>query len=206
MKMRTICILSLLFALLATAAWAAADAHGTQEALAGKLIRLHVVANSDSQADQALKLLVRDAVLEEAQACLKGCAAAETAEERLTQLLPELEALAASTAAEQGFDYPARATLAWEAYPTREYATFSLPAGRYLSLRVTLGAGEGHNWWCVVFPPLCLSATTEDFTGSALEAGLTGEEVSLITRESGGYAVRFKLIEWVERLLADQGS
>ena len=104
--------------------------------------------------------------------------------------------------AENGFDYSARAALTWEAYPTREYDTFTLPAGRYLSLRVTLGEGEGQNWWCVVFPPLCMAATTEEFAGSAETAGLTEEEVSLITQESEGYVVRLKIIELVEEWIS----
>ena len=187
MKRSTICLLSLLFALAATAAWAAAGAHETQEDLAGKLIRLHVLANSDSQTDQAVKLRVRDAVLEAAEAQLE-------------------EAMASSVLAENGFDYPVQAALTWEDYPTREYDTFTLPAGRYLSLRVRLGEGAGQNWWCVVFPPLCLSATTEDFTDSAQTAAMTEEEVALITQESEGYVGRFKIIELVEQWLSGLGE
>ena len=202
MKKRTICLLSILLALAVTAAWTAADAHGTQADLAGKLIRLHVVANSDSEADQAVKLLVRDAVLERAEAQLADCAAMAEAEARLAELLPELEAAAAALVAAEGYAYPVRATLGWEEYPTRTYDGFALPAGRYLSLRVTIGEGAGQNWWCVVFPPLCMAATTEEFALSAQGAGLTREEVSLITQESEGVVVRFKIIETVERWLA----
>ena len=202
MKKSVICLLSILFALGATAVWTAADAHEAREDLAGKLIRLHVVANSDSEADQAVKLQVRDVVLEAAESQLEDCATVEEAEKRLKGLLPELEALAAAVTAENGFDYSARAALTWEAYPTREYDTFTLPAGRYLSLRVTLGEGEGQNWWCVVFPPLCMAATTEEFAGSAETAGLTEEEVSLITQESEGYVVRLEIIELVEEWIS----
>ena len=144
MKRSTICLLSLLFALAATAAWAAAGAHETQEDLAGKLIRLHVLANSDSQADQAVKLRVRDAVLKAAEAQLEDCATVEAAEEQLRELLPELEAMASSALAENGFDYPVQAALTWEDYPTREYDTFTLPAGRYLSPRRARGM------WCAL--------------------------------------------------------
>ena len=202
MKKRTICILSLLLALAATAAWAAADAHGTQRELAGKLIRLHVVANSDSPSDQALKLKVRDAVLAQAEAGLEGCTTLAEAEERLSALLPELEAAAEETAAAAGYGGPIRSSLTWENYPTRTYDTFSLPAGAYLSLRLTIGEGAGRNWWCVVFPPLCMAATTEEFADGAGEAGLTEEEIALITGESEGCVVRFKLIELVEGWLA----
>lgn len=205
MKRSTICLLSLLFALAATAAWAAADAHETQEDLAGKLIRLHVLANSDSQADQAVKLQVRDAVLEAAEAQLEDCATVEAAEEQLRELLPELEAMASSALAENGFDYPVQAALTWEDYPTREYDTFTLPAGRYLSLRVRLGEGAGQNWWCVVFPPLCLGSVSETTEETAALGGLSQEEVALMTGETEGYVVKFKAIElwesfrgWVE--------
>ena len=198
MKRSTICLLSLLFALAATAAWAAADAHETQENLAGKLIRLHVLANSDSQADQAVKLQVRDAVLEAAEAQLEDCATVEAAEEQLRELLPELEAMASSALAENGFDYPVQAALTWEDYPTREYDTFTLPAGRYLSLRVRLGEGAGQNWWCVVFPPLCLGSVTETVEETAADAGLTEGQVSLITGEDQGYVVKFRAIELLD--------
>lgn len=205
MKRSTICLLSLLFALAATAAWAAADAHETQENLAGKLIRLHVLANSDSQADQAVKLRVRDAVLKAAEAQLEDCATVEAAEAQLTELLPELEAMASSVLAENGFDYPVQAALTWEDYPTREYDTFTLPAGRYLSLRVRLGEGAGQNWWCVVFPPLCLGSVSETTEETAALGGLSQEEVALMTGETEGYVVKFRAIElwesfrgWVE--------
>ena len=198
MKKPTICLVSILFALAATTVWAASDAHRAQMDLAGKLIRLHVVANSDSRADQAVKLQVRDAVLEQAETLLAGCADLEEAEAALGEALPSLERAAGAVTAAAGYDYPVRSALAWEDYPTREYSTFALPAGRYLSLRITLGEGEGRNWWCVVFPPLCMAATNEDFTGCAEAAGLTEEEVALVTQESGACVVRFKLVEWVE--------
>ena len=201
MRKRTICMISLFFALAVTAVWMAADAHGTQTDLAGKLIRLHVVANSDSEADQALKIQVRDAVLARAELLLEGCTDVEEAQALLEDSLPELEDAAAERIAAEGYAYSVCASLSWEPYPTREYETFTLPAGQYLSMRITIGAGEGQNWWCVVFPPLCMAATTEDFTSSAEAAGLTAEEVSLLTQESEGYAVRFKVIEWVEEWL-----
>ncbi len=198
MKKRWIVMLSLVTALCATAAW---SAHQSQRQLAEKMIRLHVIANSDSAADQALKLEVRDAILQRAEEILTDCEDMTEAEETLSALLPELEEIAAETVSEAGFYYAVSADLSLERYPARTYDSFSLPAGSYLSLRLTIGAGEGKNWWCVVFPPLCNAATTEEFTDSAEAAGLTEEEVALITQESEGYVVRFKLIDWVESLL-----
>lgn len=201
MKMRSILILSLLTALVCTGVWAS-EAHQSQRQLADKLIRLHVLANSDSQEDQALKLQVRDSILGRAEEILRGAEDLEEAKEDLNAALPELEALAEAAVQAEGYSYPVEATLTWESYPTRVYDTFTLPAGEYISLRLVIGAGEGHNWWCVVYPPLCKASSREDFTGAAEEAGLTGEEVSLISGESRGYTVRFKSIEWVENILA----
>lgn len=204
MKKSLICIISVVFALCVTAAWAM-DAHETQRDLADKMIRLHVLANSDSEEDQALKLEVRDAVLARAEDILRRCDTMEEAQVQLEESLSDLEAMGEAAVAVNGYDYPVTASLSWEDYPTREYDTFTLPAGRYLSLRLTIGAGEGHNWWCVVFPPLCNAVTQEDFTESAEAAGLTEEEVALITQESQGYVVRFKVVEMVENWLAALG-
>ncbi len=198
-KLTVLTAVSLAVGLCATAVW---GAHRTQERLAEKLIRLHVIANSDSEADQALKIQVRDAILREAEEILTVCADLDEAEEQLGAALERMAAAAEETVARAGYAYPVSAALSFERYPTREYASFKLPAGRYLSLRITIGAGEGRNWWCVVFPPLCSAATTEEFSQTAQAAGLTVEELALLTEESQGYVVRFKVIEWVEELLS----
>lgn len=196
--MRRILLCSLLAAVLATAVW---GAHRSQTQIAEKLIRLHVIANSDSEEDQALKLRVRDAILSEAEGILSACADLPSAEEQLTAALGQMTEIAEDTLAEAGCDDQVSAVLSWESYPTRDYDTFRLPAGRYLSLRLTIGAGAGQNWWCVVFPPLCNAATTEEFTAAGAAAGLTAEELALLTEETGGTVVRFKVIEWAEALL-----
>ncbi len=201
MYIRKIFLLSLLFAMICTGVWAS-EAHQDQRQLADKLIRLHVLANSDSEEDQALKLQVRDSILHRAEEILRGAEDLKAAKGDLEAALPELEALAEAAVQAAGYAYPVAASLTWESYPTRVYDTFALPAGEYLSLRLIIGEGKGHNWWCVVYPPLCQSVSQEDFTGAAEEAGLTEEEVSLISGESRGYAVRFKSMEWVENLLA----
>lgn len=90
--------------------------------------------------------------------------------------------------------------MAKELFPTREYETFSLPAGTYTALRVTIGEGEGHNWWCVVFPSICMSASMDEFEEAAETAGLTEGEIKLITEESDGYVLKFKSIELLEKL------
>ena len=167
-------------------------AHGRQAALSDKVIRLHVIAASDSAEDQAVKLAVRDAVLRQLAPVLSDAASPEAAAVSLASLLPEIERIAGDVSGGE-----AHALLGRESYPTREYEDFSLPAGMYTSLRIVLGNGQGHNWWCVVYPPLCSGAFSE-----AVEAGSFSEDdVKLITEDGAPYAIRFRLIEWWEKLL-----
>lgn len=178
------------FALL-TGAWLA----GEQKALAQQMVRLHVVAVSDSEEDQAVKLLVRDAVLEEVGPWLEEAATREEALEILSQRLPELAQLGAETAGEGVVVTASLEEEAW--FPTKEYEDFALPAGRYAALRITLGKGEGHNWWCVVFPPLCLGSVSETVAERA--GSFSEDQVRLITGESESYVVKFKAMElWDE--------
>ncbi len=170
-----------------------------QDALAQKVIRLHVVANSDSAEDQALKLKVRDAVLQEGALRLTGLDR-DQALEALTQALPELGQVAADTVAGEGYDYPVRVTLGEDAFPTKRYQDFALPAGDYTALRVELGEGSGQNWWCVVFPPLCLGSVSETAAETLAESGLTDDQVSLVTGETEGYVVKFRAMELWEGL------
>lgn len=190
---------ALLIAILVSFAWGT-WADRTQQQLSDKVLRLHVLANSDSEADQALKLKVRDSVLETASAILADCPDRETAEQRLSAALPEIEDAARARIAAEGGKQTVTAELRPTVFPTREYEDFTLPAGEYLALRVVLGEGEGHNWWCVVFPPLC-AETTSSLSQTAMAAGLTEEEVALIT-ESDGYQLKFKAVELWEKLMA----
>lgn len=163
-----------------------------QRNLSEKLVRLHVVANSDTEADQALKLRVRDAVLVQTQALLKG---STNPKETLSENLDRIEQAANQRLAAEGSSQRAVVTMRRELFPTREYETFSLPAGTYTALRVTIGAGDGHNWWCVVFPSICMSASMDEFEQAAQTAGLTDGEIKLITEDSEGYVLKFKSIE-----------
>jgi len=166
----------------------------TQTELADKVVRLHVLANSDSEEDQALKLRVRDAVLARATEILEQSADRKEAEARLRGQLLELERIAAEEITAAGYDYSVTAQLADTAFPTKEYDGFTLPAGDYLALRIVIGKGEGQNWWCVVFPPLC-TAAAEDVPTAALAAGFSEDEVGLITEENEGYVLKFKTME-----------
>ena len=186
--------IALLIGLAAAMAWGAWSL-GTQRQLADRVVRLHVLANSDSQADQALKLEVRDRILEVAEPLLEDSSDREEAEIALTAALPRLEQAAEAEIAAAGYDYTVTATLEETEFPTREYDGFALPAGEYLALRVVIGAGEGQNWWCVVFPPLCAAASA-DVPAVAVAAGLSEDQVSLITEEDQGYQLKFKAVEW----------
>ena len=192
--------LLLAFGLTLTAGvWASAS----EGALAGQVLRLHVVANSDSQEDQALKLLARDAVLELASQLLDGVSDRVTAEEILAAHLDELAQAGAEALAAQGRADEVTAEIADQWFPTRDYATFSLPAGQYRALRITIGAGAGRNWWCVVFPPLCLGPVTEEGVEAAAGGVLSEDQVALITGQDGGYVLKFRLIEWWQELLRE---
>ena len=194
--------LFLAFGLTLTAGvWSSASA----SALAGQVLRLHVVANSDTQEDQVLKLQVRDAVLEQADLLLEDVTDRGEAEAVLSQQLQALAEAGAAVVAGAGYDYPVTVSLEDCWFPTKVYDGFSLPAGTYRALRIVIGEGGGQNWWCVVFPPLCLGSVTEEVAATAAQAGLSEDQVSLITGRDGGYVLKFKLIEWWDSLIQALG-
>lgn len=159
------------------------------------VVRLHVVANSNGAEDQAVKLLVRDAVLEEAARWYQGAGSMEEASSQLCTHLQSIAGAARQVLGEQGMGYSATAQMTEMYFPTRDYGDFRLPAGRYRTLRVTLGEGAGKNWWCVVFPSLCLPAATKE------EALLTLPEGERQVVEGGqGVQVKLKAVELWESL------
>ena len=190
--------IALLLALAAALIWGAWSLQ-RQDDLERKMIRLHVIANSDDPADQTLKLQVRDRVLALTTDILRSSADMDQARTRLAHALPDLESAAAEEIARRGCDYPVRASLERTEFPLKTYDGFALPAGEYTALRLVIGEGEGHNWWCVVFPPLCTTAAT-DLPETAIAAGLDEEDVSLITEEDTGYVLKFRSVELWERL------
>ena len=174
--------------------------HGEEE-IYDTVVRLHVLANSDSEEDQALKLRVRDAVLDATSPLVKDCTSQEEAVEILSAHIPDLESAAAAVIRQEGYDYPVTVLLGEEEYPTRIYESCAFPAGTYVSLRVCIGNAEGQNWWCCLFPPLCLSAATakQDNEDAFIQVGLTKDQYGIIT-ETGKtkYKVRFKILEVIE--------
>lgn len=171
---------------LCTGAWA----QGRQDGISSRLVRLHVVAVSDDALEQEIKLSVRDGVLEYLSPALEAARGSDEAQRIISSRLPEIRAAAQRYA--QGREV--RVSLEPEYFPTRRYDGFTLPAGRYDCLRVTLGSGQGHNWWCVVFPPLCIDAAARE---RALDS-MAQDDRALIT-EAEGYELRFRIVElWGE--------
>ncbi len=161
------------------------------------VVRLHILANSDSEADQKVKLAVRDALLASGKEIFSGTANKENAEILLNIGKDELTETANKVLRQNGFDYEAEICLAQEYFTTRSYENFTLPAGEYTALKVILGNGEGHNWWCVMFPPLCLPAATEK---ADIDAVFNKEEVSLI-KTKPEYEIRFRIVELIEEVI-----
>ena len=190
--------LALLLALAVTLLWGAWSLH-RQDDLQEKMIRLHVIANSDSDADQTLKLCVRDAVLCRAEEILRQSTDMTEARARLRDSLPAIGDAAAQELAAQGSGYSVSVALEDTEFPRKTYDGFALPAGEYMALRVVIGAGEGRNWWCVVYPPLCTAAACE-LEETARSSGLTADDLSLMTGDGTGYVLRFRSLELWERL------
>lgn len=164
---------------------------GGEREVYDSVIRLHILANSDSDYDQGIKLKVRDAIL---AAEVFGTAEDTADAEAMTNAAAE-EALAIANAVLKEENAPYSASIAYgtESYPTREYGDISLPAGKYKSLRILLGDADGQNWWCVLFPPLCInSAKSTDLSVSGL-----GKETKVFEKKNSVYKFRFKLLEWM---------
>lgn len=162
--------------------------------LATRVVRLHVLANSDSESDQALKLKVRDSILPLADGYLAECTSVSEAKNVLEAHLQELADTGANTVSREGYQYPVCVKLETTYFPTKKYKNLALPAGTYQALRIEIGAAEGHNWWCVVFPSLTGDSVSER-SEVTIKDGLTDQDVKLLTGESDGYVLRFKCLE-----------
>lgn len=160
-------------------------------------LRLHILANSDQSEDQKLKLEIRDRILLKYGKMLKGGESITEAKESVEQLLPEIEGDARVWIGELGYNYDVKASLSVEWYETREYEDFTLPAGYYSSLRIIIGEGKGQNWWCVMYPPLCMEMASESAPRDDGVIDYSKEEIKLIT--SGKYQVKFKILEELSR-------
>lgn len=165
------------------------------EGLRGSTVRLHVLAHSDSEEDQALKLQVRDAVTAAAADLLADTDSHDEALAVLEASLPTLTATAQQCVYDAGYTYPVRAGLTEMYFTTRTYDSGTFPAGVYDALRISIGDAKGRNWWCVVYPPLCVSAATKPVRP---ETVLTDRQTRVT--KTPQYAVRFKIVEWFTSL------
>ena len=171
--------------------------HG-EEKIYESVVRLHVLANSDSSEDQELKLKVRDAILSYISPLVIDAGSREEAMGTITEHLERIKEIAQNVVAQEGYDYSVDATLTLEDYPTRNYEAMSFPSGEYVSLRVLIGEAEGQNWWCVLFPPLCLSAATQKSANEEafVAVGLNSEQYKIITEtDEVKYKLKFKILE-----------
>lgn len=168
----------------------------TSEEIRSDVLRLHVIANSDSSVDQNLKLRLRDYILEEGEDIFDGSVNVENAVKKIEPKLAELENSAETFVKNAGFDYDVEITLSNEYFTTRTYESVTLPAGKYLALRVVIGSGEGHNWWCVMFPPMCIPAADKK---DEIENVFTDKEIKLVESKPK-YEPRFKVVEIYEQI------
>jgi stage II sporulation protein R len=164
-----------------------------------KVLRLHVIAHSDESVDQALKLQVRDMVLQKTAPLMNGTASRSDAEAALVPHLPEIERAAEALLRAAGCPYRVRAQFTDMYFTTRTYDSGTLPAGHYRALRLTIGSGQGQNGWCVMFPPMCLSAAVTDSEPAAVSGDVLSEEELDIVTHPEDYEVRLKCMEWWAR-------
>ncbi|WP_027703082.1 stage II sporulation protein R [Metaclostridioides mangenotii] len=173
-----------------------------------KLIRFHVIANSDSDEDQALKLKVRDEIISYLQPKLKKSKSIEESEKIIKSEYKNLTNISNKVIATNGYDYNVKVGIAYSKFPTKQYSNMVLPAGEYKALKVVIGKGEGKNWWCVMFPPLCFvdeeNGVIDKETDEKLRSVLSDEEYKLITqknRDSAGKTkMKFKIVEIMEKI------
>ena len=163
-------------------------------------IRLHILANSDSKEDQALKISVRDGLLLEYGERLRSAGSFEGAAQLAENLLSEIESFAEELINAEGYEYNVTAILSEEWYETRDYDDFSLPCGIYTSLRILIGEGKGKNWWCVMYPPLCTELACEDAPADDGFIDYTKEELILISGSK--YNLKFKILEDLSRVFS----
>lgn len=175
--------------------------HGESE-IYDTVVRLHVIANSDSEEDQTLKLKVRDRIIEVVDPAVRNCRSQSEAIAAIGGIMGDIQAAAEDVIEAEGFDYPVSVVITEEQYPTKNYESCAFPEGEYVSLQVKIGESEGENWWCCLFPPLCLSAATDEKSNedAFISVGLTDEQYKIITEtKSPKYRVRFKILEVFEK-------
>jgi len=164
-----------------------------------EIIRLHVIANSDSEEDQVLKLKIRDRVLSEAAKWYGGTESFEEANGAICMHLESIQKAAEETALQNGVYVSVTATMTDAYFTTREYENFTLPAGKYRTLKIIIGEGKGKNWWCMAYPSLCLPAAEKKESDEEILSVLPAHETRIITNPKN-YEMKFKIVEMFEKL------
>ena len=199
-KVRLFFILSVLI-FIYTCICAFSYAENVSTDIANSVFRLHVLANSDTEEDQALKLKVRDALLKYMNNICKDCANKEEAIAKVYEYKDNFKQIALDTIHSEGYSYDVNINIGNFEFPTKDYGDISLPAGFYDALRVEIGEAKGKNWWCVMFPPLCFvdvtSGVVPDESKELLEDNLSEEEFALVAKDSDfKLKFKFKLLEF----------
>lgn len=166
--------------------------------LSGKLLRLHILANSDSEDDQELKLAVRDKIIAETAVLFKDAQNADDAARIAEENAALIQKIAEDEIISRGFDYPVSVNLESTRFPTKEYGKISLPRGEYRAVRVLIGDAKGKNWWCVMYPPLCFTNGVLDISDKSCEAlrsAVGKEDYELITSDEPQIKIKFKIVE-----------
>ena len=166
------------------------------EGVRENVLRMHVIANSNSKEDQALKLKVRDAVLEKGSELFDGSLRADDAKQKLEPKRDELIKTAKEVIKKEGYNYPVTVDVVNEYFATRAYGKMTMPAGKYTAIKVVIGTGEGRNWWCVMFPPMCLPAAQKE-TRENIDIFLDDGEAKVV-KSNIKYEPRFKIVELIE--------
>ena len=194
MKLKKITI-SLTVGLILSVFWTLASFASSVEEIEDNVLRLHIIANSDSKVDQALKIKVRDAVLDAGFADFEQSQNLDEAIARATELLPVFNEAAKNVISKEGFNYDVKVTIEDSYFNTRVYDDFSLPAGTYKALKIVIGKGKGKNWWCVMFPSVCISSCKDHDISDAV-----GDKSTKICKNSNEYEIRFKIFDWYESI------
>jgi stage II sporulation protein R len=181
------------------------QANRQQQEIAEEIIRLHVIANSDSPEDQQLKMEVKEIIVNDLREAMEDADSIEKAREVIVGRLPEIENLAEEKMRQEGYDYTAEATLGECYFPVKEYGDLTFPAGEYEALRVKLGASEGRNWWCVMYPTLCFVDSTYQIvpeeSKEKLKSSLTHEEYNSLLDGGEDVTYSWKIVEWIQNLI-----
>lgn len=192
----------ILFALFASAYYLGVYSYNLQNSIADKVIRFHVIANSDSNFDQALKLKVRDKTVDFLKPLLSECKNINESRMVISKNIKNIEDIAIETLSSYG-NYSVNAQLTNSKFPTKVYSNYSFPAGEYEALKITIGEGKGENWWCVMFPPLCFTDSAIEFPEESVETlkeNLSEKELELIKNsDKPNIKIKFKFLEWLNK-------